>query len=145
MVCLGYVGLAVLIALLLRFHRRPDGLCCALLYGAAGRHRALPSIHRECGSKRLEACGILRITRRLVRETIDGGGFPIAVCRQGSNLYAIHEPAEHADRLPVQAPAGRSFPCAKFAGLAKMLGWNAQVYDLGAIYTIGFQYKRKIR
>ena len=41
--------------------------------------------------KRLEASGILKIARRLVREVIDG----VMVTRQASNLYSVHEPAEH--------------------------------------------------
>jgi hypothetical protein len=69
------------------------------------------------GLKRLEACGILKITRRLVREVIDG----VMVCRQGSNLYAVFEPAQDAERLPVGKPAARPFPRAKFGALARML------------------------
>ena len=42
--------------------------------------------------KRLESCGILRITRRLIGEAIDAGGLLMLICRQGSNLYAVHEP-----------------------------------------------------
>ena len=72
------------------------------------------------GLKRLEACGILRITRRLVREMIDG----VMVCRQASNLYSIHEPAESAEQLPVRVPVVRSFPRPQFAALARMLGWS---------------------
>jgi hypothetical protein len=121
---LGYVGLDVLRALLLRFHRGRDGMCCpsyTVLQAATGLCRQ--SIAN--GLKRLEACGILKITRRLVRETIDGGGgFPIAVCRQGSNLYAVFAPSEDADRLPVRAPAVRPFQRPAFAALARMLGWS---------------------
>jgi len=69
---------------------------------------------------RHNAAGILDITRRLVREVIDG----VTVCRQGSNLYSVHEPAEHADQLPVREPSVRPFPRPMFAGLAKMLGWS---------------------
>ena len=123
---LGYVGLTVLRTLLLRFHRGPDGMCCpsyTVLQAATGLCRQ--SIANAL--RRLEACGILRITRRLVRETIDA----IAVCRQGSNLYSIHEPAERADRLSVRGPADRSFPRPAFAALAKMLGWKPSLHCRG--------------
>jgi len=134
---LGYVGLAVLKALLLRFHRAKDGMCCpsyTVLQAATGLCRQ--SIAN--GLKRLEACGILRITRRLVREVVDGGGFPVTVTRQGSNLYAVHGPAEHAERLPARVPAARPFPRATFAGLAKMLGWGPSLPSRGKP-TFGFQ------
>ena len=52
---------------------------------------------------------------------IDTDGFPMTVCRQGSNLYAVFEPAEHAERLPVHHAAPRQFPSAMFAALARML------------------------
>ena len=71
--------------------------------------------------KRLEAAGILKITRRLVRETIDG----VTVCRQGSNLYVIFEPGEHADRLPVGTPKHKAFRRPAFSALAKLLQWRA--------------------
>ena len=68
------LGLRVLRALLLRFHRGSDGLCCpsyTVLMAATGLCRQ--SIANAL--KRLEAAGILRITRRLVREVIDAGGY----------------------------------------------------------------------
>ena len=52
---------------------------------------------------------------------IDTDGFPMTVCRQGSNLYVVFEPAE---RLPVHHAAPRQFPSAMFAALARMLGWS---------------------
>ena len=92
--------------------------------------------------KRLEACGILKIARRLVREVIDGGGFPMTVTRQASNLYAVREPGEHADRLPVRAPVPHPFPRPAFAALANMLGWKTpkgpSLRDRGNP-TFGFQ------
>ena len=60
------------------------------------------------------------ITRRLVREVIDG----VMVCKQASNLYSVHEPAEHAERLPVRGVVVRPFPRPQFAALARMLGWS---------------------
>ena len=121
---LGYVGLAILRALLLSFLRPSDGLCCpsyTVLQAKTGLCRQ--SIRN--GLKRLEAAGIVRITRRLVREVVDGGGFLMTVTRQASNLYRIFEPGEHAEHLPVRSPAPRKFPSAAYAALAKMLGWGS--------------------
>jgi hypothetical protein len=134
---LGYVGVAVLKALLFQFNRGIDGMCCpsyTVLQAATGLCRQ--SIARAL--QRLEAAGILRITRRLIRETIDG----VMICRQGSNLYAIGEPSERAELLPVRSPAPRSFPRPAFAALAKMLGWPS-LRDRGKP-TPGFQLKETI-
>ena len=146
---LGYVGLAILRALLLSFLRPSDGLCCpsyTVLQAKTGLCRQ--SIRN--GLKRLEAAGIVRITRRLVREVVDGGGFTATVCRQGSNLYSCREPDEHADRLPVRAPASRAFPRGAYAALAKMLGWQKPRRGMreqlqhsimrGGVLPDGFQY-----
>jgi hypothetical protein len=37
--------------------------------------------------------------RRAIWETIDAGGLEMKVYRQGSNLYAVHEPAPYADQI----------------------------------------------
>jgi hypothetical protein len=134
---LGYIGLVVLRALLLRFHRGADGMCApsyTVLQAATGLCRQ--SIANAL--KRLAAAGILKITRRLIRETIDAGGFPMAICRQGSNLYSISEPSEHAERLPMRSPAARIFPRPAFAALAKMLGWKPSLHCRGKS-TVSFQ------
>jgi len=67
--------------------------------------------------RRLETCGILRITRRLVREVIDAGGFAMTVARQGSNLYAFAEPAPFTADLTATSVKVRLFPRATFAAL----------------------------
>jgi hypothetical protein len=123
---LGEIGLRVLRALLLRFHRGKDGMCCPSytdLEAATGLCRQ--SIAN--GLRRLEAAGILEITRRLIREVIDG----VMVCRHGSNLYAIHEPAADADRLPVRAPAVRPFPRPGIGAFMRKLGlpWKRVTLD----------------
>jgi len=121
---LGYVGLTVLKALLLRFHRGHDGMCCpsyVVLMAATG----LCKQSVANGLKRLEEAGILRITRRLIRETVASDGFLMQICRQGSNLYSVHEPSSAvADTLPVRAPKVRPFPRPTYAALAKIFGWN---------------------
>ena len=120
---LGEIGLRVLRVIVLRFVRGSDGLCTPsylVLMAATGLCKQ--SIANAV--KRLEAAGVLRITRRLVREVIDAGGFPLKVCRQGSNLYAVFEPGEHAERLPVRSPDPRQFPGAMLAALVKTMGWR---------------------
>ena len=77
--------------------------------------------------------------RRLVREVIDGGGFPLTVTRQASNLYSVHEPAEHAERLPAHTSSRRAFPRPAYAALAKMLGWNKPSLRDREKPTLGFQ------
>src|SRR5208337_5352907 len=102
-------GILVLEALAFRFHRSLDGLCCPsydTLIAATGLCRQ--SI--ATALKRLEAAGILKITRRLIREVVGGGGFEMTVCRQGSNLYALFAPSEATDKLPCCAPMVRPFP-----------------------------------
>jgi hypothetical protein len=111
--------LRVLEILLWRFHRAKDGYCApsyTCLQAATGLCRQ--SIANAL--KRLEASGILKIARRLVREVIDG----VMVTRQASNLYSVHEPAAGAERLPVRGTVMRSFPRPAFAALARMLGWS---------------------
>jgi hypothetical protein len=143
-------GLRVLRALLLCFLRGSDGLCCpSYVVLMAATWLCKQSIANAL--KRLEACGILRITRRLVREAVDAGGFMMTVCRQGSNLYAIFEPGEHAGRLPVRQPAPRQFPKGAYAALANLLGWEKPRRGLpreqlqhslmrGGVLPDGFQY-----
>ena len=134
---LGYVGLAVLKALLLRFQRACDGLC-APSYVELMAATGLCKQSIANGLKRLEAADILRITRRLVRETIDIGGFLGRTVRQASNLYAVFEPAKHAERLPVREPVVRPFPRPAYAALAKMLGWGPSLPSREKP-TLGFQ------
>ena len=125
---LGEIGLRVLRVLVLNFVRRSDGLCTpsyTILQAATGLCRQ--SIANAL--RRLEAAGILRITRRLVREVIDVGGFRMRICRQGSNLYSAHEPGEHAERLPVRTPRPRDFPGALIAALTKSLSWGPSLRD----------------
>jgi hypothetical protein len=112
------VGLQVLRALV-RFLRHSDGYC-APSYVQLMATTGLCKQSISNGLRRLEACGLIKVTRRLIRETIDG----VMVCRQGSNLYAIGEPSPHADQLPVRVSPARPFPRPAYAALARMLGWS---------------------
>ena len=79
-------GMILLRCLLLRFHG-PSGLCCPSI-------ETLASVTGLCkqsvvnGLARLEACGVLQITRRLQRYRDQLGNVAV---RQGSNLYSFKE------------------------------------------------------
>jgi hypothetical protein len=94
---LGYVGLTILRTLLLRF-LGPKGLCCPsyeTLRACTGLARA--SI--AAGIERLEAAGILKVVRRIVRQAVDrispitGEPERFVGTVQASNLYAFPVPA----------------------------------------------------
>jgi DNA-binding FadR family transcriptional regulator len=112
-------NVVVLEALLWRFHRAKDGMCCPSYVELMAATGFCKQTIRNA-LKRLEAAGILKIARRLVREVIDG----VMVTRQASNLYSAHEPVEHAGQLPVRNHGQRQFPRPAFAALARMLGWS---------------------
>lgn len=83
---LGLHTLAVLRCLLLRFHNAGNGRCCPSyqsMQEATGFCRQ--TIARAIS--RLEAVGVLVVTRRLVRELCHSSGR--LVVRQGCNLYAF--------------------------------------------------------
>ena len=82
---LGYVGLYVLKALLLRYHG-DDGLCCPSINTLA-KATGLSRQSVVNGIARLEAVGVLVRTPRLVKVMIDG----ILCCVQGTNLYGFRQ------------------------------------------------------
>jgi hypothetical protein len=97
---LGYVGLTILRTLLLRF-LGPRGLCCpsyATLQAFTGLARA--SI--AAGLERLEAAGILKVVRRIVRQVIErispitGEPERFVGTAQASNMYAFPVPGADA-------------------------------------------------
>ena len=98
---LGYIGLRVLRVLLLTYANLKTGLCCpsySTLCQATKlcRQAIADALHR------LEATGLLTITRRLVRERITrlspitGLTETFTQTVQGSNLYAFNVPAPDA-------------------------------------------------
>ena len=98
---LGYIGLRVLRTLLLTYANLKTGLCCpsySTLMTAAKlcRQAIADALHR------LEATGLLSITRRLVRERITRRSPVTGLIEtfiqtvQGSNLYAFNVPATDA-------------------------------------------------
>jgi hypothetical protein len=95
---LGYVGLTILRALLLRSLNGRNGLCCpsyVTLQACTGLCRA--SI--AAGLERLERSGIIKVVRRIVRQVIErispitGNPERIVGTVQASNLYAFPVPA----------------------------------------------------
>ena len=112
---LGYVGLALLRTLLLRFANCRTGACFPS-YTAIQCATGLCRQSIALGLARLEAAGVLRIVRRLVRQRVarvspwTGEPETIVTTTQASNLYAFAEPAAYADHLPVPAARKRAFP-----------------------------------
>ena len=113
------IGLRVLRVLLFRFHRATDGMCCPSYENIEATtglcHKSLAN-----ALNRLEACGLIKRFRRLIRDIIAG----IHVCRQGSNLYSLFQPISDAQKLSVDVPVSRVFRKPVFKALADLLGWN---------------------
>lgn len=112
---LGWIGLSVLRALLLRFANSRTGFCCPS-YTAL---QAVTGLSRQAiadALARLEASGMVRIVRRIVRDRVTrisphtGQPEEITTTVQTSNLYAFAEPGPHAEALPLPAPNARPFP-----------------------------------
>lgn len=96
---LGYVGLAILKALLLVFHNSRSGLCCPG-YDALQRVTGLCRGSIASGLQRLERSGLISIVRRLVRLVVQG----VPITQQGTNLYRINDTAAVASPLPGKRP-----------------------------------------
>jgi hypothetical protein len=120
------IGLRVLRALLFDFHRASDGMCCpSYLDIMAATGLCKQSVAK--GLKALEACGVLDITRRLVRRLKEIGGVLIEACEQASNLYLIRDPDKRADELPIAMPRVRPFPRPGIAAYLRLLGLGASL------------------
>lgn len=117
---LGYVGLAVLRCLLLRFHNSRTGLCCPS-YDTMQRATGLCRQSITNGLQRLVAVGILGVVRRLARVAIDG----IVRCQQGTNLYRFTMPAGRF--IPMPMPSARKAPRPAAPMLRGMIGELANV------------------
>lgn len=103
---LGLHTLAVLRCLLLRFHNAGNGRCCPS-YDAIQRETGFCRQTIARAISRLEAVGVLVVTRRLVRELCHSSGR--LVVRQACNLYAFSCPSGLA-KADIPAKAVRSFP-----------------------------------
>lgn len=110
--CLGYIGLQVLKALLLTFHNGKTGLCSPG-YGALQKATGLCRQSIAAALKRLEACGVIQIVRRLVRLAVAydcpnmGCRVSAVMTRQDTNLYRIQEPTGAGK--PIE-PIRKAFP-----------------------------------
>ena len=130
---LGYVGLAVLRALVLRFHNSRSGLCYPSILSlecATGLCRGA-----VCdGLARLERAGIVRIIRRIVRAAvtrvspITGLTETYVGTVQSSSLYsfATSESAIRSDTIDLPAANARPFPARRqSSSLARLIGCEA--------------------
>jgi len=110
---LGYVGLSVLRALLFGFLNPASGLCCPG-YAALERRTGLCRQSVANGLARLERAGILRIARRLVRQSVrrvsplTGEPELYVGTTQATSLYAFRRPPAYAEHLTL--PIGRKAP-----------------------------------
>jgi hypothetical protein len=110
---LGYIGLAILRALMFGFLNHRHGLCCP-------SYRALQDKTGLCrqsianGLARLELAGVLVIVRRIVRTRVNrtspitGEPESYVGTVQTTSLYSLHPPGAWADHL--EQPAGRRAP-----------------------------------
>lgn len=111
---LGQTGLAVLRVLVFKFANAKSGLCIpsyTSIMAATGfcRQTVAKAI------RALEACGLVKAVRRLVRRMIDG----VARAVQGSNVYTFQVGGRVELKIPVGIPRARSFP--KPAGFLALL------------------------
>jgi hypothetical protein len=128
---LGQVGLQVLRALVLSFQNSRTGLCCP----SYDRLQEMTGLCRQSirnALSRLEATGLVMITRRIVRQVVDICGTPRLTAVQGSNLYGFAEPGPWAAFLPMPEPRARAFPAASMiARLARSLSFKPSLPDRG--------------
>jgi hypothetical protein len=96
---LGLVSVLVLHAFLFTFMNRKTGLCCPSI-AALVNHTGLAKSTIQEALKRLEAAGILRRVRRVVRTMIDVNGMARLTTVQTSSLYSFAEPSPTAHGLP---------------------------------------------
>jgi len=135
--CLGYTGIATLKALVCGFLRRADGLCCPsvkAIQEATGLSRS--AIFEALN--RLEAAGIVRRARRLVRRMINFGGIARLSTVQASSLYAFSEPSPTAHLLPTRKPR-RGRVGKVLAGLARSLSLRTESAETSGNHSRGFQ------
>ena len=121
---LGYVGLTVLRGLVFGFMRRADGLCCPSVK-AIQEHTGLSRSAIFEALNKLEAAGIVKRVRRLVRRVIDFDGLSRLTTVQASNLYSFFEPSPQAHLLPVRKPV-RSAAGRLLATLTRSLSFRAE-------------------
>jgi hypothetical protein len=105
---LGQTGLAVLRALVFGFANRSSGLCCPSLQSI----RAKTGFCKQTvvrAIRALEAVGLLRVVRRLVRRPVVRNGVAMVTAVQATNVYSFRLGAKVVIR-PLPAGRAKSFP-----------------------------------
>lgn len=149
--CLGYVGLAVLKALLLTFHNSQTGMCSPG-YGALQKATGLCRQSIATALKRLEACGVIQVVRRLVRLAVAydcpnmGGRVSAVVTRQDTNLYRLQEPTGRVGALDtVRKPfPGRGMLAALAAGVLRQAESTAKGVTIKSVQPEGNYYRPSV-
>ena len=137
--CLGYVGLAVLNALLFGFLNANSGRCDPS-YDALMKRTGLARGSIAKAIDLLEAAGLLTVTRRMMRFKDELG---ILVTRQISNAYVLSAPADVQLPEQVALRRGRPFHPRKASLLDKAL---AGLFDKvsGRVHRIGGNLKHPL-
>ena len=135
--CLGYVGLTVLRALVLGFQRASDGLCCPSVAAIQEKTGLSRSAIFEA-LNRLEAAGIVRRVRRLLRRMVNFGGLVRLTTVQTSNLYSFSEPSPTAHLLPIKRRI-RNDAARLVAKLAKVFSFGTESAERSGTTSRGFQ------
>jgi hypothetical protein len=105
---LGLTGLQVLRVLLLKFHNSVHGLCCPSIE----KLREVTGFCKQTVVKAiraLEAVGILKVTRRLVKRMVERNGVMVRATVQASNLYAF-KLGGRIELGPLLVGRAKSFP-----------------------------------
>jgi DNA-binding Lrp family transcriptional regulator len=139
---LGYVGLAVLKALVCGFQRASDGMCCPSVKAIQEKTGLSRSAIFEA-LNRLEAAGIVKRVRRLVRRLVDFGGLARLTTVQTSNLYAFFEPGPAAHLLPVKRRI-RNDAARLVAKLAKTFSIGTESAERPGNQLKGFSEERSL-
>lgn len=146
--CLGYIGLQVLKALLLTFHNGQTGLCSPG-YGALQKVTGLCRQSIATALKRLEACGVIAIVRRLVRLAVAydcpnmGCRVSAVVTRQDTNLYRVQEPTGAGEvAAPIHRPfRGRGLLATIAAGVTQRAESTAKGVTIKSVQSEGNYYR----
>ncbi len=146
--CLGAVGLTVLNALLFRFLSSADGRCDPS-FSTLQRVTGLCRQSIANAIDRLEASGLVTVTRRMIRCTervvsaLDGREHQIVVTRQISNAYVLSNPATVSIPESRAHVPGRAFPRRRFNHLSAAL---AGLFDSisGRVHRVGSNSKHPL-
>jgi len=114
----------------------PDGLCCPSVKAIQEKTGLSRSAIFEA-LNRLEAAGIVKRVRRLVRRLVDFGGLVRLTTVQSSSLYSFWEPSATAHMLPIRKKV-RSSTAKLLSNLARSLSTRTESAVRSGIH-FGFQ------